>query len=184
MTELKPADITTTGYQRDHAKSSNTQTNEPVNLELRTVGQTYDHHAGRGTSPRRRWKRRKTSATCRSSKACTGPETTRADMLLASLGPTRPEDRLLDAGSGRGGSGIGAHAQIGGRVGGAVISDYVANFAGLHKKLPDERDPDFDVVKVSADDESLADYLVTTYNSSDVPVANVVGILDNAEGGR
>jgi geranyl diphosphate 2-C-methyltransferase len=56
-------------------------------------------------------------------------ETAQADFLLDHLGDIGPDDRLLDAGSGRGGTSLMAHQRFGCRVDGVTISEYQADFA-------------------------------------------------------
>ncbi|GHG53092.1 geranyl diphosphate 2-C-methyltransferase [Streptomyces griseocarneus] len=56
-------------------------------------------------------------------------ETAQADALLDRLGDIRPEDRLLDAGSGRGGTSFMAHERFGCRVDGVSLSDHQVDFS-------------------------------------------------------
>jgi geranyl diphosphate 2-C-methyltransferase len=56
-------------------------------------------------------------------------ETAQADLLLDYLGDIRPEDRLLDAGSGRGGTSFMARQRFGARVDGVSISETQVEFA-------------------------------------------------------
>jgi geranyl diphosphate 2-C-methyltransferase len=56
-------------------------------------------------------------------------ETAQADLLLDSLGDVEPGDRLLDAGSGRGGTSIMAAERFGCLVDGVSISEYQVGFA-------------------------------------------------------
>ncbi len=121
--------VLTTDYQRDVANYWNTNTNDPVNLELGKVDDIYHHHYGLGdpdlslldapTDVRDELVIRELHRL----------ETAQADVLLDSLGPIGPDDRLLDAGSGRGGTSIMANARFGCRVDGVTISQYQADFA-------------------------------------------------------
>jgi geranyl diphosphate 2-C-methyltransferase len=56
-------------------------------------------------------------------------ESAQADVLLDHLGPIRPEDRLLDGGSGRGGTSLMANRRFGCRVDGVTISEKQVEFA-------------------------------------------------------
>jgi geranyl diphosphate 2-C-methyltransferase len=56
-------------------------------------------------------------------------ETAQADMLLDHLGDIEPSARLLDAGSGRGGTSFMAHRRFGAQVDGVSISEYQVRFA-------------------------------------------------------
>jgi geranyl diphosphate 2-C-methyltransferase len=56
-------------------------------------------------------------------------ECAQADVLLDHLGPIRPDQRLLDSGSGRGGGSLVANARFGCRVDGISISQKQVDFA-------------------------------------------------------
>jgi geranyl diphosphate 2-C-methyltransferase len=56
-------------------------------------------------------------------------ETQQADLLLDHLGDISPEDCLLDAGSGRGGTSFMANQRFGCQVDGVTISEYQVGFA-------------------------------------------------------
>lgn len=129
MTSTDSTQVTTTDYQRDVARYWNTHTNDPVNLELGKVDDIYHHHYGLGDpdpavlhSP----------ADLREEaiiKDLHRLETAQANTLLDCLGDINPEDRLIDAGSGRGGTSIMANARFGCQVDGVSISEYQVNFA-------------------------------------------------------
>ncbi|HKN51376.1 MAG TPA: geranyl diphosphate 2-C-methyltransferase [Amycolatopsis sp.] len=117
-----------TAYQRSVAHYWNTEKN-PVNLRLGDVDGLYHHHYGIGDYD---------------PAVLEGPaetrdeaiiaelhrlETAQAEVLLDHLGPIGPGDRLLDAGCGRGGSSIMAHARFGCRVDGVSISEQQVEFA-------------------------------------------------------
>ncbi len=128
MTQTNAGQVTTTDYQRDVANYWNTHTNDPVNLELGKVDDIYHHHYGLGDPD---------AAVLQADdvpdeeiiKELHRLETAQADVLLDNLGTIRSEHRVLDAGSGRGGTSIMAHAWFGCRVDGVTISDYQADFA-------------------------------------------------------
>lgn len=56
-------------------------------------------------------------------------ETEQADYLLDNLGPIQPADRLVDGGSGRGGTSFMAAERFGCKVDGVSISEYQVGFA-------------------------------------------------------
>ncbi|HEY0696782.1 MAG TPA: geranyl diphosphate 2-C-methyltransferase [Micromonospora sp.] len=118
-----------TPYQRSVAAYWNTNRNDPVNLRLGEIDGLYHHHYGIGDYD---------------PSVLTGPEETRderiiaelhrletaqADFLLDHLGNVAPTDRLLDAGSGRGGTSLMAHQRFGCQVDGVTISEYQVEFA-------------------------------------------------------
>jgi geranyl diphosphate 2-C-methyltransferase len=133
MTQTKSAQVTTTDYQRDVANYWNTHTNDPVNLELGKVDDIYHHHYGLG-DPDPAVLQADDVADDQIIKELHRLETAQADVLLDNLGTIRPDDRVLDAGSGRGGTSIMAHARFGCRVDGVTISEYQANFANDQAK--------------------------------------------------
>ncbi|NRQ40139.1 methyltransferase domain-containing protein [Nonomuraea sp. NN258] len=115
-------------YQRSVADYWNAEKN-PVNLRLGEVDGIYHHHYGIGEAD---WS------------VLDGPESTReervvaelhrlecaqADLLMSRLGPLGPDDRVLDAGSGRGGSSIVANLRFGCQVDGVSISESQVAFA-------------------------------------------------------
>jgi geranyl diphosphate 2-C-methyltransferase len=128
MTQTKSAQVTTTDYQRDVANYWNTHTNDPVNLELGKVDDLYHHHYGLG-DPDPALLQADDVPDDQIIKELHRLETAQADVVLDNLGTIRSEDRVLDAGSGRGGTSIMAHARFGCRVDGVTISEYQANFA-------------------------------------------------------
>lgn len=116
-------------YQKAVANYWNTNRNDPVNLRLGDVDGYYHHHYGIGDVD---WS------------VLEGPETTRDDrvirelhrlehmqarFLLEQLGDVEPTDRVLDGGSGRGGTSFMVHERFGCRVDGVTISEYQVGFA-------------------------------------------------------
>lgn len=115
-------------YQKSVANYWNQEKN-PVNLRLGEVDGIYHHHYGIGEVDR---------------SALDGPEGTRqervtaelhrlecaqADALMSHLGDVTPADRVLDSGSGRGGSSFVAHSRFGCQVDGVSISETQVAFA-------------------------------------------------------
>jgi geranyl diphosphate 2-C-methyltransferase len=121
-------------YQKSVANYWNTNQNDPVNLLLGHVDGYYHHHYGIGDVD---WS------------VLEGPESTRDDrvirelhrleheqakFLLNHLGDVKPEDQLMDGGSGRGGTSFMAHERFGCRVDGVTISEYQVEFANTQAK--------------------------------------------------
>jgi geranyl diphosphate 2-C-methyltransferase len=129
MTKTASPGVATTAYQRDVANYWNTHTNDPVNLELGRVDDIYHHHYGLGEPD---WTVLQAPGDVRDKqiiKELHRLEAGQADVLLDNLGPIRQQDRILDAGSGRGGTSMMAHARWGCPVDGVTISDYQVSFA-------------------------------------------------------
>jgi geranyl diphosphate 2-C-methyltransferase len=121
--------VTLTDYQRDVAEYWNTNTNDPVNLELGKVDDIYHHHYGLGEPDLSVLEGPAEGRDDRIIRELHRLETAQADVLLDRLGDIGPADRLLDAGSGRGGTSIMANARFGARVDGVSISSYQVGFA-------------------------------------------------------
>lgn len=122
-------DVFTSAYQREVARYWNTNTNDPVNLELGKIDDIYHHHYGLGEpdlsvldSPDDVREQNILTELHRL-------ETAQANVLLDSLGPVGPDDHLLDAGCGRGGTSMMANARFGCWVDGISISEYQVGFA-------------------------------------------------------
>ncbi|MFI7126864.1 geranyl diphosphate 2-C-methyltransferase [Nonomuraea sp. NPDC050153] len=120
--------VLSTYYQHSVADYWNTEKN-PVNLRLGEVDGIYHHHYGIGEVD---WS------------VLEGPEDTRekrvieelhrlehaqADLLIGQLGALRPEHRVMDAGSGRGGSSLLVNLRHGCQVDGVSISESQVAFA-------------------------------------------------------
>jgi geranyl diphosphate 2-C-methyltransferase len=115
-------------YQRSVADYWNAEKN-PVNLRLGEVDGLYHHHYGIGdvdwsvlNGPEESREKRIIGELHRL-------ETLQAETLVARLGPLRPEDRVMDAGSGRGGSSFLANLRHGCHVDGVSISESQVAFA-------------------------------------------------------
>jgi geranyl diphosphate 2-C-methyltransferase len=116
-------------YQKSVAAYWDNNQHDSVNLLLGDVDGLYHHHYGIGDydasvleSPADIRKRRIVEELHRL-------ETAQADLLLDRLGAVTPNDRLLDAGSGRGGTSLMAHDRFSCRVDGVTISEYQVRFA-------------------------------------------------------
>lgn len=125
---IEASPVLRTDYQKSVAAYWNAE-RDPVNIKLGEVDGIYHHHYGVGAYD---------------DSVLTGPEETRdarviaelhrlesaqATMLLDHLGPIRPQDRLLDGGSGRGGTSLMAHRRFGCRGDGVTISEKQVEFA-------------------------------------------------------
>jgi geranyl diphosphate 2-C-methyltransferase len=125
-TDVEP--VLRSAYQRSIADYWNNE-KDPVNIKLGEVDGLYHHHYGIGdydpavlaTPPEIR------------DQAMIAEmhrlETAQAEVLLDHLGDIRPQDRLLDAGSGRGGTSFMANARFGCQVDGVSISEQQVSFA-------------------------------------------------------
>ncbi|MEV5876065.1 geranyl diphosphate 2-C-methyltransferase [Streptomyces sp. NPDC052101] len=128
MESIAMRDVLRTDYQKSVAEYWN-QEKDPVNIKLGEVDGLYHHHYGLGD-----W----------DPSVLAGPpetrdqhiieelhrlETAQADVLLDHLGGLTPEDRLLDAGSGRGGTSFMANDRFGCHVDGVSISEQQVDFA-------------------------------------------------------
>jgi geranyl diphosphate 2-C-methyltransferase len=120
-------------YQQSVATYWNNEA-DPVNIRLGEVDGLYHHHYGIGDYD---------------VAVLDGPAGTRddviiaemhrlesaqADLLLDHLGDIKPGDRLLDAGSGRGGTSFMAHQRFGGRVDGVSVSEAQVEFANAQAR--------------------------------------------------
>jgi geranyl diphosphate 2-C-methyltransferase len=123
MTTAAPR-VLRTAYQESVAEYWNNE-QDPVNIRLGEVDGLYHHHYGIGDYDE---------------SVLAGPEerviaelhrleTAQADVLLDHLGPRTPADRLLDGGSGRGGTSIMANQRFGSTVDGVSISQTQVEFA-------------------------------------------------------
>ncbi|MHC9296517.1 geranyl diphosphate 2-C-methyltransferase [Mycobacterium sp. LTG2003] len=115
-------------YQQSIAEYWNSEQN-PVNLRLGQVDGLYHHHYGIGEVD---WSVLDAPAGVRDERVIAELhrlESAQADLLLDHLGPIAGDDRLLDAGCGRGGSSFMAHQRFGCEVDGVTISTSQADFA-------------------------------------------------------
>lgn len=130
MTTAPPASpVLRTPYQESVAAYWNTNQNDPVNLRLGDVDGLYHHHYGIGDYDLSVLSGPEGDRDDRIISELHRLETAQADLLLDHLGDVAATDRVLDAGSGRGGSSIMAHARFGCHVDGVTISEYQVGFA-------------------------------------------------------
>lgn len=125
MRTTAPGNVITSPYQQSLADYWNNKRKDVVNLRLGDVDGLYHHHYGVGDFD---------------PAVLDGPdegvirelhrlETAQAEVLLDHLGPIGANDRLLDGGSGRGGTAFMAHDRFGCQVDGVTISEYQVEFA-------------------------------------------------------
>jgi len=120
--------VVRSAYQRSVAAYWNAE-RDPVNLRLGEVDGIFHHHYGVGDYdpavldvPEARHDEAIITELHRL-------ENAQADLLLDHVGPIRADDRLLDAGSGRGGTSFMAHQRFGCAIDGVTISEAQVEFA-------------------------------------------------------
>ncbi|MFI7703103.1 geranyl diphosphate 2-C-methyltransferase [Nonomuraea sp. NPDC049480] len=128
MTANTESPVLSSLYQHSVADYWNAERN-PVNLRLGEVDGLYHHHYGIGDvdwsvldGPEQTREKRVVNELHRL-------ETLQAETLVSRLGPLRPEDRVMDAGSGRGGSSFLTNLRYGCQVDGVSISEAQVAFA-------------------------------------------------------
>jgi geranyl diphosphate 2-C-methyltransferase len=131
MTSTTPAhdEVLRTAYQEAVAAYWNEHQQDNVNLLLGQVDGLYHHHYGIGDYDRSVLEGPEDTRGRRIIEELHRLETAQADLLLDHLGSVTPSDRLLDAGSGRGGTSFMANLRFGCRVDGVTISEYQVGFA-------------------------------------------------------
>ncbi len=117
-----------TPYQKSVAEYWNVE-KDPVNIKLGEVDGLYHHHYGIGDVDQSVLAGPADTRDARIIAEMHRLETAQADLLLDHLGDITPEDRLLDAGCGRGGSSVMANARFGCHVDGVSISEAQVEFA-------------------------------------------------------
>ncbi|MFF0491044.1 geranyl diphosphate 2-C-methyltransferase [Nocardia sp. NPDC003482] len=132
MTMLEPqaGPVPLTPYQRSVAEYWNNNPNDDrVNTKLGEVDGLYHHHYGIGEPDLSVLEGPEDTRQERLVRELHRLETAQADLLLDHLGDVRPDDRLMDAGSGRGGTSFMANQRFGCQVDGVTISEYQVGFA-------------------------------------------------------
>ena len=133
-TRTVPAEVLRTDYQRSVASYWNNE-KDPVNLRLGDVDGLYHHHYGIGEVDLSVLEGPVKTRDERIIAEMHRLETAQADVLLDHLGAVGPDDRLLDAGCGRGGSSIMANERFGCHVDGVSISEQQVAFANGQAEL-------------------------------------------------
>ncbi len=129
MESIAMRDVLRTEYQKSVADYWNAE-KDPVNIKLGEVDGLYHHHYGLGEWDPSVLAGPQDTRDQRIIEELHRLETAQADVLLDHLGDITPDDRLLDAGSGRGGTSIMANARFGCHVDGVSISEQQVAFAG------------------------------------------------------
>ncbi|AHH97966.1 methyltransferase domain-containing protein [Kutzneria viridogrisea] len=129
-----------TPYQRSIASYWNNE-KDPVNLRLGDVDGLYHHHYGLGDYDPSVLEGPESTRDERIIAEMHRLETAQAEVLLDHLGQVGPEDALLDAGCGRGGTSIMANLRFGCEVDGVSISQQQVDFANeqARKRGVDDR---------------------------------------------
>ncbi|QUH02846.1 methyltransferase domain-containing protein [Saccharopolyspora erythraea] len=120
-------------YQGSIAEYWNQEAN-PVNLELGEVDGYFHHHYGIGEPD---WSVVEGDAATsheRTTRELHRLETLQAEFLLDHLGNVEPEQRIMDAGCGRGGSSFMAHERFGCSVEGVSLSRKQVDFANAQAR--------------------------------------------------
>jgi geranyl diphosphate 2-C-methyltransferase len=129
------ANVLRTDYQRSVAAYWDTHQQDPVNLRLGDIDGLYHHHYGIGDYDPAVLDGAEDARDERIIKEMHRLETAQADLLLDHLGAVAAGDRLLDAGSGRGGTSFMAHERFGCTVDGVTISEYQVEFSRKQAEL-------------------------------------------------
>ncbi len=131
MSTTTPAtdNVLRNAYQKSVATYWNSHQQDPVNLLLGDVDGLYHHHYGIGDYDASVLDGPEGTRDARIINEMHRLETAQADVLLDHLGDISAQDRLLDAGSGRGGTSVMAHQRFGCQVDGVSISEYQVGFA-------------------------------------------------------
>ncbi|MCE3231116.1 MAG: methyltransferase [Alphaproteobacteria bacterium] len=126
---LTASNVLQSEYQRSIANYWNTNQNDPVNLLLGQVDGYYHHHYGIGDVDWSVLDAPESERNDRVIRELHRLEHAQAIFLLDQLGDVKPGDKLMDAGSGRGGTSIMANERFGCQVDGVSISEYQVGFA-------------------------------------------------------
>ncbi|MGH3391597.1 MAG: geranyl diphosphate 2-C-methyltransferase [Actinomadura sp.] len=129
MTNTPQAKVLRNDYQKSVAAYWDTHRKDRVNLLLGEIDGLYHHHYGIGDYDPSVLEGPAETREDRIIREMHRLETAQADLLLDHLGPIASTDRLLDAGSGRGGTSFMAHQRFGCHVDGVTISEYQVGFA-------------------------------------------------------
>ncbi|MFE9644577.1 geranyl diphosphate 2-C-methyltransferase [Streptomyces sp. NPDC006365] len=122
------SNVLRTAYQKSVADYWNTE-RDPVNIRLGEVDGLYHHHYGLGDYDPSVLEGPAETRDQRIIEELHRLETAQAEVLLDHLGPIGRDSRLLDAGSGRGGTSFMANQRFGCAVDGVSISEEQVAFA-------------------------------------------------------
>ncbi|MFE7608020.1 MULTISPECIES: geranyl diphosphate 2-C-methyltransferase [Streptomyces] len=127
-TTSSPSAVLRTAYQQSVAAYWNAE-QDPVNLRLGDVDGFYHHHYGIGDYDPSVLDGPADARNDRVIREMHRLETAQAELLLGHLGGISSGDRLLDGGSGRGGTSFLAEQRFGCQVDGVTISESQVDFA-------------------------------------------------------
>jgi len=133
-------EVLTTDYQRQVANWWDTRRTDRVNLALGEIDGFYHHHYGVGAVDLSVLEGAEETRDERTLRELHRLEHSQAELLLDHLGPIGAGDRLLDAGSGRGGLSILANQRFGAQVDGVSISQYQVDFANDQARMREVAD--------------------------------------------
>ncbi|MER6067432.1 geranyl diphosphate 2-C-methyltransferase [Streptomyces sp. NPDC001852] len=133
MESIAMGDVLRTDYQKSVAEYWNKE-KDPVNIKLGEVDGLYHHHYGLGEWDPSVLVGPSETRDQRIIEELHRLETAQADVLLDHLGDITPDDHLLDAGSGRGGTSFMANERFGCHVDGVSISEQQVGFANDQAK--------------------------------------------------
>ncbi|WP_306334066.1 geranyl diphosphate 2-C-methyltransferase [Streptomyces sp. KL118A] len=134
LSPLAATPVLRSDYQRAVAEYWDTHVNDPVNLALGDVDELYHHHYGIGDYDPAVLEAPAPGRDQQVVRELHRLESAQSDLLLDHLGPIAPEHRLLDAGSGRGGTSFMANRRFGCHVDGVSISQYQVDFANTQAR--------------------------------------------------
>lgn len=123
------SDVLRSPYQESVAAYWDNNHQDPVNLVLGEIDGLYHHHYGIGDYDPSALEGPPDVRDDRIIQEMHRLETAQADLLLDHLGAIGPGDRLMDGGSGRGGTSFMANERFGCQVDGVTISQYQVGFA-------------------------------------------------------
>jgi len=124
-----PNNVLRSEYQKSVANYWNTNQNDPVNLLLGQVDGYFHHHYGIGDVDWSVLEGLESTRNDRTIRELHRLEHAQAEFLLDRLGDIGPGDRVMDAGSGRGGTSFMVNERFGCQVDGVSISEYQVGFA-------------------------------------------------------
>ncbi|MEV2278698.1 geranyl diphosphate 2-C-methyltransferase [Nocardiopsis sp. NPDC049922] len=130
MTSTMPSSdrVLRTDYQKSVAEYWNAE-QDPVNIRLGEVDGFFHHHYGVGDYDPSVLEGPEETRDARVIEEMHRLETAQADVLLDHLGEVGPDDRVMDTGSGRGGTSFMANQRFGCHVDGVSISQKQVDFA-------------------------------------------------------
>ncbi|WP_203841766.1 geranyl diphosphate 2-C-methyltransferase [Winogradskya humida] len=129
MTTTFETPVLRTHFEKSVAAYWNTNQEDPVNLRLGEVDGLFHHHYGVGGYDPSVLEGPAETRDQRIINELHRLESAQADLLLDHLGPLGPDDKVLDGGSGRGGTSIMANRRFGCEADGVSISEYQVGFA-------------------------------------------------------